>query len=274
MIQGIIQAVTAKRREGVDAGGHEGRHTRRRAGNAWVKAHRRFNRRAIALGIPVADHPEGCLEPVAQLGAHRAFDLDPALATVSRRHDAREQERVGIWRDIVLKRRGTFEIDRFVGPVAILPDHGGGDSYSSASAVLAKSLDLHFPVRLGSNQTLGSSDCAVQHTMRTRSSPTIRNRFDIRILLPVELVRSEAVVVAVVSRKPRRWCEATRELNQCDSAASPFSIQPKTRAERAFHLGGAGAPAHAPCGNRPIFNFFTAPPLGKGDCREAVRESN
>ncbi len=144
MIQGIIQAVTAKRREGVDAGRHEGRHTRRRAGNAWVKAHRRFNRRAIALGIPVADYPEGRQEPVTQLGAYGAFDLDPPLATVGRRHDAGEQERVGIWYDIVFKRRGTFEIDRFVGPVAILPDHGGGDSYPSTSTVLAKTTDLHF----------------------------------------------------------------------------------------------------------------------------------
>ena len=40
-------------------------------------------------------------------------------------------------------------------------------------------------------------------------------------------------------------------------AAFPHSS--KTRAERAFHLGGAGAPAHASCGTKPIFNFFKAP---------------
>ena len=32
----------------------------------------------------------------------------------------------------------------------------------------------------------------------------------------------------------------------------------KTRAERAFHRGGAGAPAHAFYRKEPAFNFFTA----------------
>jgi len=46
-------------------------------------------------------------------------------------------------------------------------------------------------------------------------------------------------------------------------AFTVLNSHPKTRAERAFHLGGAGAPAHASCRVEPILNSFTAP-LGQG----------
>ena len=41
------------------------------------------------------------------------------------------------------------------------------------------------------------------------------------------------------------------------------SPQPKRRGERAFRLGGAGAPAHAYCRKEPIFNFHSS--LSQGD---------
>jgi hypothetical protein len=63
--------------------------------------------------------------------------------------------------------------------------------------------------------------------------------------------------------------EAGKKLNRDDPDVSRLkNPQPKTRAERAFHLGGAGTwdrcpPAQASCWKGPILNFFTAP-LGKG----------
>jgi hypothetical protein len=58
--------------------------------------------------------------------------------------------------------------------------------------------------------------------------------------------------------------EAVEKLNRDDPDQNP---QPKTRAERAFHLGGAGAwdrcpPAHASCWKDRNLNFFTAPRAG------------
>ncbi len=53
--------------------------------------------------------------------------------------------------------------------------------------------------------------------------------------------------------------------NRIGTIISVLNPQPKTRAERTFHPGGAGAPAHAACREEPILNFFTAP-LFKAEC--------
>jgi hypothetical protein len=63
---------------------------------------------------------------------------------------------------------------------------------------------------------------------------------------------------------PKPWgCLLPLELLEIDSLRfcriTVLDPQPKTRAERAFHLGGAGAPAHASCGTKPIFNFSQRP---------------
>jgi hypothetical protein len=56
------------------------------------------------------------------------------------------------------------------------------------------------------------------------------------------------------SAKTNRWsCEITERY---DPDPSRFlNPQPETRAERAFHLGGAGAPAHASCRKEPRSTF-------------------
>jgi hypothetical protein len=65
--------------------------------------------------------------------------------------------------------------------------------------------------------------------------------------------------------------EAVKKSNQGNLSASRFrNAQPKTRAERAFHLGGAGAPAHAFRRRDLTFNFFTAPLLGGARARQAL----
>jgi hypothetical protein len=46
--------------------------------------------------------------------------------------------------------------------------------------------------------------------------------------------------------------------------------QPKTHAERAFHLGGAGAPASTSCRKDPMLNLFTTPLQG-GNFLEACK---
>jgi len=70
----------------------------------------------------------------------------------------------------------------------------------------------------------------------------------------------------ICSMKLTRWRDSafvpwTCEKIESERSGSIAALNPqaKTRAERTFHPGGAGAPAHAWCRKCSIFNFFAAP---------------
>ena len=69
------------------------------------------------------------------------------------------------------------------------------------------------------------------------------------------------------------WSCEKMELSNPDNSRLRIH-SPKTRAERAFHLGGAGAPARAFYRKDPILNFFTAPLPGGGEGLRSLHRSD